>query len=102
MQPPTPPQNDEFSIKWHLIDPPNNPTSNYGACQFGYNLALSNTYLCIFKDGMIKIKNVEIYENITSLNKERIEEGLGDLNIFGSATRTRDNSLNTLHCMGKN
>ena len=53
---PTPPQNDEFSIKWHIIqnsflflsknfeildfDPPNNPTSHYGACHFGYNLAL--------------------------------------------------------------
>ena len=23
------------------FDPPNNPTSHYGACHFGYNLALS-------------------------------------------------------------
>ena len=22
------------------LDPPNNPTSHYGACHFGYNLAL--------------------------------------------------------------
>ena len=26
------------------FDPPNNPTSHYGACYFGYNLAL-NTFL---------------------------------------------------------
>ena len=24
------------------LDPPNNPTSHYGACHFGYNLALNN------------------------------------------------------------
>ena len=39
VQAPTPPQNDEFSIKWHL-KPPNNPTSHYGACHAGYSLAL--------------------------------------------------------------
>ena len=30
------------------LDPPNNPTSNYGACHFGYNLAL-NTILGHFE-----------------------------------------------------
>ena len=26
------------------LDPPNNPTSHYGACHFGYNLTLSKQY----------------------------------------------------------
>ena len=55
----------ENCIKWHIIenssfcggvgacaasfldlDPPNNPTSHYGACHFGYNLSLR--ILCKF------------------------------------------------------
>ena len=26
------------------LDPPNNPTSHYGACHFGYNLALMSKH----------------------------------------------------------
>ena len=63
----TPPQNDEFSIKWHIIhcrfiflskdfeildfDPPHNPTSHYGACHFGYNLALKEEIIDFFQPG---------------------------------------------------
>ena len=27
------------------LDPPNNPTSHYGACHFGYSLALNIVYV---------------------------------------------------------
>ena len=29
------------------LDPPNNPTSHYGACHFGYNLALRRKILVL-------------------------------------------------------
>ena len=32
------PQSKDFEFL--DLDPPNNPTSHYGACHFGYNLAL--------------------------------------------------------------
>ena len=41
-QAPTPPQNDEFCIL--DSNPPKNPTSHYGACHFGYNVALSKIF----------------------------------------------------------
>ena len=34
------------------LDPPNNPTSHYGACHFGYNLALKE-FVLIFNLGKV-------------------------------------------------
>ena len=31
------------------LDPPNNPTSHYGACHFGYNLALKGQFMIIIE-----------------------------------------------------
>ena len=38
------------------LDPPNNPTSHYGACHFGYNLALTNNDTIHDKQLILKTK----------------------------------------------
>ena len=38
------------------LDPPNNPTSHYGACHFGYNLALKGEWCYYFDIATKKLR----------------------------------------------
>ena len=49
------------------LDPPNNPTSHYGACHFVYNLALKGKYM-VFEIVLLLIQTPYIFKTVMILD----------------------------------